>query len=181
MAKFSRDGKIDRGDVVKSEQVHSPAPLVSDMSRAARPVPIRDGILAKLFPTAEERAIARARLELIEANGEFMKEALILSRKTQLASLQETCDLYITRQRVEVRQQIATHILSEKQKLMTNLNQITNEFMVEMEEQMRYAEGIEREFFRNTRLQQLEADFIEFVNLQDSLLERFRRSLPESV
>jgi hypothetical protein len=183
MAKFGRDGKIIRtnSDLVKSEQVHSPVPLISQMSQAAKHTPVRTGLLAKLWPNAEERAIAQGKLEMIRTDYEFFKEALVLSRETQLASLRETCEHYIIRQKVEVRQQIATHILSEQQKLQDNLDGIFNEFLESMGEKMAQAERIEREFLRNIRITQLEEDAIQFANLQQSLLERFRRSIPDSV
>jgi hypothetical protein len=183
MAKFDRDGSIIRSnsELSKSEHIHSPVPLVAQMSQAAKTAPVRNGLFARLFPNAQERAIAEGKLEMVKTDYEFLKKALILSRETQIASLQETCEHYIIRQRVEVRQQIATHILSEQQKLQDNLDSITEDFVTSMVKKMKEAENIDLEFLRNIRRGQLEADAVEFANLQQSLLERFRRSLPDSI
>ncbi len=49
-----------------------------------------------------------------------------------------------------------------------------------MAEKMQQVEDIEQESTRNIRRKQLEEDTIEFMNLQQSLLEHFRNSLPEN-
>jgi hypothetical protein len=176
---FNKDGSALRRNNDSEDRLHSPAPLIDRMNQVAASGNNRTGFLAKLFPNAEERAKAQARLELIKTDGEFYVKALVVHREAQLESFREAAEHYIIRQRVEVRQQIATHILSEQKKLQDNLNQITEEFTESMEEKMQKAERIEREFLRNIRMKQLEEDAIEFANLQQNLLERFRRSLPE--
>ncbi len=119
MVQFSKDGSIIRSnsEINRSERLHSPEHLVTRTYQAAKPVPIRDGIMARLFPNAEEKAIAQARLELIKTDAEFMKEALVVSRRTQIASLEEACQNYLVRQKIDARQEIDSYILEARKQL----------------------------------------------------------------
>jgi hypothetical protein len=178
MATFDKDGRISgNSDLIKSNRI-DPAPLVDITAKVSKMPPSRDGLLARMFPSKEQRAMAEGRLRMIETECEFMQKALVLSRETQIASLKETCEHYLIRQKVEVRQQIATHILSELQKLQDNLDRISDEFMRSMEHKIKQAESIENELIKNVRHGQLKSDLIEFANLQQSLVERFRHSFP---
>jgi multidrug efflux pump subunit AcrA (membrane-fusion protein) len=181
MVQFSKDGSIIRSDsaINRSERLHSSEHLVTRTYQAAKPAPIRDGIIARLFPNSEEKAIAQARLELIKTDAEFMKEALIVSRRTQIASLEEACQNYLVRQKIDARQEIDSYILEARKQLQEQLDRTSDEFIRTMVVKLKEVELIEIDMVRNVRRTQLEEDFIDFVNLQQDLIKHFRNSLPK--
>ncbi len=181
MVQFSKDGSIIRSDsaINRSERLHSPEHLVTRMSQAAKPSPMRDGIIARLFPNAEERAIAQARLELIKTDAEFMKEALVISRSYQIQSLEETFRNHVVRQKIDARKEINSLILEARKQLQDELDRTTKEFIHTMVEKLKYAELIEIDYVQDMEKERLKADLINFMNLQQDLVKHFCDSLPK--
>jgi cysteinyl-tRNA synthetase len=102
---------------------------------------------------------------------EANKQLLLCLKQSKL---EEACEQYLIHQKYNARTQFTKRILSEHKKLQDRLNSIANDFTSLMVEEMQKVEDIEQESTRNIQRKQLEEDIIEFMNLQQSLLECFR-------
>ena len=173
--------RVSYSSLGKTEDVRSADPLVSKVTQAAVNIQKREGVLARFFPDAGQRAAAAGELRLIETEYQFRKEALEIARRTQVESLKETCNQYLIGQKAEIRQQVAAFLLDKTYELQERLDQTNDKFIESMEIKMKKAESIEREILRRVRMDQLEQDWLEFADLQTDLANRFRRIISEGM
>jgi hypothetical protein len=174
-----RRSQISSISLNQSGNLDSSNPVVRDTNEAIEKAKNANGILDRLWPNPNTRAVNEGEVSLVQREYEFKKEELEMLRKAKLEALQEMCNQYLAQGKAGIRAEMTEFMLREHQKLQTKLDKIFNEFMDDLETKYREIDNVSRPSLQKIRSKKVEQDCDRFMQLYDGLVDGFDNIIQE--
>jgi len=144
---------------------------------ARRPMTALERILARIAPTEEQRARLRSEAGIMETEGEFRLRTLKAIRETQLQLITKTLNDVRVKYAASIDGDTAVHLEAEFQRVAVKFNDQYLSLYRDMSLHIRQVDALEHAHLRELEYARLDRVLEVHMEIGDSLLEDFRRTI----
>ena len=132
---------------------------------------LKNGTGSGILPDSVKRAIMDGNASLVQAEFEFLRQALTMVRQTQLDNLRESCNQHLVRMKAERRGKDAQFLADKITKLLKDIDRNSESLFAFIDQKLEEAEKLKSSKLREMRMTALERKIEEFQDTENKLVK----------
>lgn len=141
----------------------------------------KKNFLQRLFPDATTRAQHEGELKLVQTESDFHVRTLKILRETQVQSLQEMCNLFVSQGKAGTRKERASFIVRKREELQEEIDRECDKFLHNLDQRWEKINTLKNIILREAEIERLERDLIGFMEVIRKVVTDFENIASESI
>ncbi len=142
---------------------------------------LRSGRSSGILPNSVKTAIMQGDASLVQAEFEFLRQALTMVRQMQIDNLCESCNQYLVRMKAERRGKDAQFLSDKITKLLKDIDRNSQDLFAFIDAKLEEAEKLKNSKVREMRITALERKIEEFQDSENKLVRSVLNITDESL